>query len=382
MPLETSAEAPVPVRRVAGMLKDWIQRLGSIWVEGQVTGYTERRGARMQFFTLRDTEAAISLSVSVDVGTLGRMAEPLADGQRIVVHGKPDFYEGRGSLSLRASEIRPVGLGALLEELARLKGVLAAEGLFAPDRKVPLPFLPRCIGLICGRNAAARDDVLVNVENRWPGMPFEVREVAVQGARAVPEVSAALAELDALPHVDVIVIARGGGSLEDLLPFSNEALIRAVAAAITPVVSAIGHEQDTPLLDFVADLRASTPTDAAKRIVPSWTEERARIDTLLGRGRRALGHRLDREAQGVTHLNQRLTSRVGARLDSEDVEIGHLAARLAALSPAATLARGYAIVTAPDGHVVRTPSDTEQGDLLSVRVDGGSFTARTEGSTG
>jgi exodeoxyribonuclease VII large subunit len=381
MPLETSPEAPVPVRRVAGLLKDWIDRLGAIWVEGQVTGYNDRRGARMHFFTLRDTEVAMSLSISVDAGVLGRMDEPLADGQRVVVHARPDFYEGRGSLSLRAREIRPVGLGALLEELARLKALLTAEGLFAAERKQPLPFLPRGIGLICGRNAAARDDVLVNVEDRWPGMPVEVREVAVQGVRAVPEVMAALAELDELATVDVIVIARGGGSPEDLLPFSNEALIRAVAAARTPVVSAIGHEQDTPLLDYVADLRASTPTDAAKRVVPAWTEQRALVDTLLARGRRALNHRLDRESQGLDHLRARLGARVSTWLDGADVDVAHLAARLSALSPAATLARGYAIVTTPDGAVVRTPQETSDGDLLSIRVDGGTFAARTEGST-
>ena len=230
MALETSAESPVPVRTISRMLADWIGRLGGVWIEGQVAEYRPRPGARMHFLVLRDTDVDMSLSVSADPGVIGRIDPPLAEGQRVVVHAKPDFYTGRGSLSLRAREIRPIGLGALLAELARLRDLLAAEGLFAPERKKPLPFIPQRIGLICGRASAAMDDVLVNARERWPSIQFEVREVAVQGVQAVPAVTAALAELDALPEVDVIILTRGGGSVEDLLPFSNEALVRAVGS--------------------------------------------------------------------------------------------------------------------------------------------------------
>ena len=278
MALETSPESPAAVRTISRILADWIGRLGAVWIDGQVAEYRPRPGAKLHYFVLRDTDVDMSLNVKVAAGVLGRLDPPLAEGQRVVVHARPDFYPGRGSLSMLAKEIRPVGIGALLAELARLREVLAAEGLFAPERKKPLPFIPTRIGLICGRASAAMEDVLANARERWPSIAFEIREVPVQGVQAVAAVTAALADLDANPEVDVIIVTRGGGSVEDLLPFSNEAMVRAVAACRTPVVSAIGHEQDAPLLDFVADLRASTPTDAAKRVVPSLREQVALVD--------------------------------------------------------------------------------------------------------
>jgi exodeoxyribonuclease VII large subunit len=315
----------------------------------------------------------MSITVVADVSVIGAVEPPLAEGQRIIVFGKPEFWTGRGTLSLRAKEIRAVGLGELLAQLARLRELLNAEGLFAADRKKPLPFLPRRVGLICGRNSAAMHDVLVNARERWPSIQFVVREVAVQGVQAVSGVSEALAELDALTDIDVIVIARGGGSVEDLLPFSNETLVRAVAACATPVVSAIGHEQDAPLIDFVADLRASTPTDAAKRIVPSLAEQAALVSSLRTRAHRVVVGQLDRESQRVTDLRRRSRTVVLNAISSRESEIGHLSARVRTLSPAATLERGYAIVTNAAGVIVRTPDDADSA--LDVRVSGGRFTA-------
>ncbi len=378
MALETSAESPAAVRTVSRLLSDWIGRLGAIWIDGQVAEYRPRPGARLHYFVLRDTDVDMSLSVKVDSALLGRLDPPLAEGQRIVVLARPDFYPGRGSLSLLAKEIRPVGLGALLAELARLKELLAAEGLFAAERKKPLPFIPTRIGLICGRASAAMEDVLANARDRWPSIGFEVREVPVQGVQAVPAITAALAELDAMREVDVIILTRGGGSVEDLLPFSNEALVRAVSGCRTPVVSAIGHEQDAPLVDFVADLRASTPTDAAKRVVPSLREQMELVAGLRRRGAVVLGHVLDREQQSLAHRRQRATGVVLTRLDAARADIGHLSARVRTLSPAATLERGYAIVTNADGAIVRDADTVLDGSLLDIRVANGRLRARTE----
>jgi len=270
MPLETSPEAPVPVRSVLRMVGDWIGRLGRIWVEGQIAELTRRGGTA--FLTLRGPVAAVSVRVVCARAVLDATDPPPAEGARVLVWARPDFSTSRGSFSLAAMEIRAVGIGELLARLERLRRALAAEGLFARERKRLLPFLPAAVGLICGRDSAAERDVLRNSARRWPAVRFRVQQCAVQGPYAVAEVTGALQRLDADPGVDVIVIARGGGSIEDLLPFSDESLIRAVAACRTPVVSAIGHEQDTPLLDLVADVRASTPTDAARRVVPDVAE--------------------------------------------------------------------------------------------------------------
>ncbi len=383
MALETSPESPAAVRTISRILADWIGRLGAVWIDGQVAEYRPRPGARLHYFVLRDTDVDMSLSVKADAMVIGRLDPPLAEGQRVLIHAKPDFYAGRGSLSMWAKEIRPIGIGALLAELARLKDLLAAEGLFAPERKKPLPFIPTRVGLICGRASAAMEDVLANARERWPAIEFEVREVPVQGPQAVPAVTAALAELDALADVDVIILTRGGGSVEDLLPFSNEALVRAVAACRTPVVSAIGHEQDAPLVDFVADLRASTPTDAAKRVVPSLAEQVALVDGLRRRGSMVLRHVIDREQQGLAHRRQRARSIVLGRLDAAASDVTHLAARVRALSPAATLERGYAIVMTDDGVIVRDADDVPRGAGLDVRVAHGRLrAARTDEPAG
>ena len=398
MPLETSAETPVPVRRVAQLLAEWIHRLGAVWVEGQVTQVTRRPGARTAFLTLRDPAADVSLPVSVERALLDSIDPPLREGAQVVVHGRPRFWANRGSLSLMADDIRPVGVGALLARLEALKQVLAAEGLFAPERKRPLPFLPRVVGLICGRASAAEQDVVENARRRWPAVRFRIEEVPVQGPDAVTEVTAALQRLDRDPEVDVVVVTRGGGSVEDLLPFSNETLVRAVAAARTPVVSAIGHEQDSPLLDLVADHRASTPTDAGKRVVPDVAEELARLGVLLGRARRTVHERVDRERAGLAALRSRPVLadphelvRV-RRLDVESWreraarcvrdrvvragdDLAHTVARVRALSPAATLERGYAVLQRADGGVVRGVADVAGGDDVTVRLADGRVAA-------
>ncbi|HLS50273.1 MAG TPA: exodeoxyribonuclease VII large subunit, partial [Actinomycetaceae bacterium] len=288
---DTTAHHPWPVRLLSTKIAEYVARMTPVWVEGQIVQLNRRPGATMAFLTLRDTDANVSLPVKINARHLPEVAE----GARVVVHAKPDFWMVNGSLSLMAREIRPVGLGDLLARIEQLKRTLAAEGLFAPERKVALPFLPRRIGLICGRESKAEHDVVVNARARWPGARFDIREVAVQGPGTVEQVSAALAELDALAEVDVIVIARGGGSVEDLLPFSNEQLVRAAAACATPLVSAIGHETDAPLLDLVADYRASTPTDAAKRIVPDVREERLGLRTARERIRAAIVARISAE---------------------------------------------------------------------------------------
>ncbi|PZS29854.1 MAG: exodeoxyribonuclease VII large subunit, partial [Pseudonocardiales bacterium] len=301
----TSAEEPWPVRVVAQKIAGWVARLGEVWVEGQVAQVTVRPGVPTVYLTLRDPAAAISLSVTCPRTVYADVTPPLAEGTRVVVRARPEFYAARGSLHLRATEIRAVGVGALLARLEQLKGVLAAEGLFAAERKRPLPFLPRCVGLVTGRASAAERDVLSNATARWPAVRFRVLGVAVQGAGAAGEVIAAIRALDTDPEVDVVVVARGGGSVEDLLTFSDEALCRAVAACRTPVVSAIGHEADTPLLDYVADLRTSTPTDAGKRVVPDVAEEQRGLDVTLGRLRRVVLARIDREQHRVEALRTR-----------------------------------------------------------------------------
>ncbi|MBU6245815.1 MAG: exodeoxyribonuclease VII large subunit [Actinomycetales bacterium] len=378
MALQTSPDDPAPVRTVSRLVSDWIGRLGAVWIDGQVAEYRPRPGARNVYLVLRDPDVDMSLTVVADVALLGALEPPLAAGQRVIVHARAEFWTGRGSLQFRAREIRPVGIGALLEQLERLKALLFAEGLFAPERKQPLPFLPSRVGLVCGRASAAMQDVIVNATARWPAVQFEIREVAVQGVAAVPAVTAAVQELDGIPEVDVIVIARGGGSVEDLLPFSNETLVRAVAACRTPVVSAIGHEQDTPLLDLVADLRASTPTDAAKRIVPSWQEQQDLVAGFRRRARLVLANQVQREQGRVDDLRRRIATRVSEGVAARKSDIGHLSARVRALSPAATLDRGYAIVLGPGGQAVRRASEIPDRTLLDIRVADGGFRARRE----
>ncbi|NNH24873.1 exodeoxyribonuclease VII large subunit, partial [Pseudokineococcus marinus] len=301
----TTAEQPWPVRLLSAKIGDYVARMSTVWVEGQLVQVTRRPGQATAFCVLRDADVDMSLSVTTSVRVLDALGPALVEGARVVVRATPEFWARRGSLQMRADAIRPVGAGELLARVEELKRVLAAEGLFAAERKKPLPFLPRVVGLVCGRASAAEHDVLVTARGRWPGVRFEVREVVVQGVDAVAQVSRALAELDGMDEVDVVVVARGGGSLEDLLPFSNEALVRAVAACRTPVVSAIGHEVDSPLLDLVADVRASTPTDAGRRVVPAVAEELAGVAGARDRLRRALDARLSAEASQVRALRAR-----------------------------------------------------------------------------
>ena len=386
MALETSPEAPVPVRTVLQAVGGWIGKLGRIWVEGQIAE-AKRRGNTV-FLTLRDPIASVSAQV-ICTRTVFDAVNP-AEGARVVIFVKPDFNATRGSFALTALEIRAVGIGELLARLDRLRKQLAAEGLFAAERKRTLPFLPAVIGLICGRESAAERDVVQNAQRRWPAVRFRVEQTAVQGSYAAGEVIEALRKLDADPEVEVIVIARGGGSLEDLLPFSDEELLRAVAACRTPVVSAIGHEQDTPLLDYVADLRASTPTDAAKRIVPDVAEQLALVTQLRDRARRSVRGWLDRErawldgvksrpaiadpvreierqAEQVDALARRARQCVDASLNRAGDDITHIKARLLALSPAATLRRGYVIAQNADGGVVRSATEVSPGEELLLR---------------
>jgi len=347
-------------------------------VEGQVAQYRPRPGATVQFITLRDTDAEFSLKVMVNSALVGAMNPPLAEGQRIIIFGRFDFWAKQGSLQVVAKEIRAVGIGELLAQLEALKNKLAAEGLFNADRKKIIPFLPRRIGLITGRQSDAMHDVLVNARERWPAVDFEIREVAVQGVSAVSEVTAALKDLDTM-GLDVIVIARGGGSMEDLLPFSNEALVRVASQAITPIVSAIGHEQDTPLLDFVADLRASTPTDAAKRIVPSLREEQSLINETRQRIRRAIQSNIDIHTVRLQESRNRIRQILIHAIDAEQRNITHLRAQIRALSPAATMDRGYAIVLNISGEIVRDANQVAQGEIMSIRLAQGQLTAqRTE----
>ncbi|MEU0343304.1 exodeoxyribonuclease VII large subunit [Streptomyces bobili] len=401
MAVNTSAEAPLPVGEVSRLIGGWIERLGAVWVEGQITQLSRRPGAGVVFLTLRDPSHDISVGVTCFRQVFDTVADVVGEGARVVVRAKPEWYAPRGQLSLRAVEIRPVGVGELLARLEQLKKSLAAEGLFAAERKQPLPFLPQLIGLVCGRASAAERDVLENARHRWPAVRFEVRNVAVQGVHAVPQVVQAVKELDAQADVDVIIVARGGGSVEDLLPFSDEQLVRAVAACRTPVVSAIGHEPDNPLLDHVADVRASTPTDAAKRVVPDVGEELERVRMLRGRARRCveafvereergLGHALgrpvirdphrmiDERADQVSSLADRSRRTLGHLLDRADSELSHTHARVVGLSPAATLKRGYAVLQKADGHVVRDPGQVAADEVLRARVAAGQFTVRAD----
>ncbi|MBI3429209.1 MAG: exodeoxyribonuclease VII large subunit [Actinobacteria bacterium] len=386
--LETSAESPAPVRVVSEALKGYIERLGPIWIEGEISEINQRTD--MAFMRLRDTSVDMSLSVMCHRTVLATVS-PLPQNARVVILAKVSFYTKNGSLGLSAREIRQVGIGELLARLQHLKELLASEGLFALELKRERPPLPRRVGLICGRNSAAEKDVVENAKRRWPAVQFEIREVAVQGSAAVIEVSAALRELEANPEVDVIIITRGGGSFEDLLPFSDEGLVRLAASCETPIVSAIGHEQDAPLLDLVADVRASTPTDAAKKVVPDIEEEFVMINQLRARGYRRLTNIIELESGRLASLRERpvlkepmvlITSRLeviqGLRdrshrstthaLNLAREELIHIYARIRSLSPQSTLDRGYAVVQHLDGRIARDPKNLEIGEKLRLRL--------------
>ena len=391
MALETSPQSPAPVRQIATAIASWVERLGAVWVEGQVAQVSRRPGVGTVFLTLRDSVADISVPVTCPRTLFDGLNPPLVEGASVVVHAKPSYYANRGTLSLAAREIRLVGLGELLARLERRRQLLAAEGLFAAELKRPLPFLPGCVGLITAPGSAAERDVVDNARRRWPAVAFETAYAAMQGSRAAAEVIEAVGRLDRDAKVDVIIIARGGGAVEDLLPFSDEGLIRAVHACRTPVVSAIGHEPDTPLLDLVADVRASTPTDAAKLVVPDVAEELRIVSVGRDRLRAALSGWVDREQAGLDALRARpaladpaslLTARADEvvslrerarrttlhRLDRAADEIAHQRARARALSPLATLQRGYAVLQSAEGHVVTSVAGLSAGQAVSVRV--------------
>ncbi len=386
---ETSSEAPATVRTVSEAIKEYVDRLGPIWIEGEISELNERSGM-MAFMRLRDPSVDMSISVMCHKSVIAAV-KPLPDNARIVMYAKPSWYTKNGSLSFSAREIRQVGVGELLARLEALKNQLAGEGLFNSDRKVALPLLPKVIGLICGRNTDAEKDVVENAKRRWPSVQFEIREVTVQGAAAVSEVSDALRELEAKKDVEVIIITRGGGSFEDLLPFSDEGLVRLAASCTTPIVSAIGHEKDSPLLDLVADYRASTPTDAAKRVVPDISEEIAMIEAMRDRARRTLVNRLDLEATRITNFRNRpvmkdphvlITTRAeviaglrdrsnrsfGASIKLAKEELKQIKARVRALSPQSTLDRGYSVVQLADGQIVTDPKRLKAGDELRLRL--------------
>src|SRR6478672_11103223 len=398
MALETSAESPAPVRQAANAIAGWVDRLGAVWVEGQVAQVSRRPGMNTVFMTLRDAVADISVPVTCSRTLFDGLNPPLVEGASVVVHAKPSYYANRGTISLYARDIRMVGLGELLARLERRRQLLAAEGLFAVELKRSLPFLPGTIGLVTAQGSAAERDVLENGRRRWPGVRFTVRYAAMQGVNAAREVIEAVQALDRDPEVDVIVVARGGGSVEDLLPFSDEALVRAVHDLRTPLVSAIGHEPDSPILDLVADLRASTPTDAAKRVVPDVAEEAQRVLQMRERGRLAVHNVLARERQHlaalrsrpaladprgglaerslkVEELRERARRTVTHRLDRTADDIGHRLARVRSLSPLSTLRRGYAVVQTAGGDVVTDPASVGTGDLLDVRVADGRIAA-------
>jgi exodeoxyribonuclease VII large subunit len=393
---ETSSESPAPVRVVTEAIKEYVDRLGPIWIEGEIAELNERSGM-MAFMRLRDTSADMSLSVMCHKSVIAAV-KPLPANARVVIYAKPSWYTKSGTLSMSAREIRQVGVGELLARLEALKSLLAEEGLFALDRKVALPLLPRKVGLICGRNTDAEKDVVENARRRWPAVEFEIREVTVQGAAAVVEVSAALRDLEANTEVDVIIITRGGGSFEDLLPFSDESLVRLAASCETPIVSAIGHEKDSPLLDLVADYRASTPTDAAKRVVPDIAEEVSNINKLRDRAYRALSARVDYESNFIAQLisrpvmkdpgafltilsdelrdlRERSTRSFAATVSAEQKELKAVTAHLRSLSPQSTLDRGYSVVRNAQGEVIRDPRQLKSGEILAIKVAKGETSA-------
>ncbi len=408
-PAPTSPETPWPVHVVNDKVKGWIERLGHLWVEGQITQVNMKPTWKLSYLTLRDVDVEQSVPLTCSTQLLTSLPTPLKNGDRVVVYGKPAYYSGRGSFSLWVSRIQHVGVGELLARIEQLKRALTAEGLFDPRLKRPLPFLPTRVGLITGRGSAAERDVLAVAKDRWPGVQMEVINTAVQGPQTVPQVIAALDQLEADPTVDVIIIARGGGSVEDLLPFSEEALVRHVSRMTTPVVSAIGHEPDNPVLDNVADLRAATPTDAAKRVVPDVAAELSLVAELRGRAAGALRSWVNNEKRGlatvrsrpvladpllpitrqrdlVGEARQRNDRALGLVIREMRSQVASLKAQVNALGPAQTLQRGYSVVQVlPRDHsparVVTTVDEVSPGSQLRIRVMDGSVTAAAMGVT-
>ncbi len=399
-PRDSSADAPTSVARLNATIKDAVGKWGQVWVEGELTDWKIRQGSI--FGRLKDPRSDSTISITVWSSVRARIPEDLDVGDHVVACVKSDYWPKNGSLSFIVSAMKHVGLGDQLAKLEQLRAQLAKEGLFDLARKKPLPFLPNVIGLITGEKSDAEKDVLRNAQLRWPHVRFRTIYTAVQGERSPGEVRAALLELDADEEVDVIIIARGGGDPQTLLGFSDEALVRAVAAANTPVVSAIGHENDHPILDDVADLRASTPTDAAKRVVPDVTEQRAIVGQLRSRAFTRVNHLVTANLSVLEQLRSRPALRntdaliapraqevylavargreaLARDLTRRERVIGELAASVRALSPAATLQRGYAIVQqTQSGALVRTPEDAPIGTSLTITVEGGKLGAKVE----
>jgi exodeoxyribonuclease VII large subunit len=392
-------ESPLAVHSVSTMIGEYIGRLGTIWIEGQLAEVNPRKG--LTYLSLRDTDRDVSLSLYISSGVMDSLATTVEQGSRVLVQVKADWWAKRGSLQFKVLQMRAVGIGELMARLEALRNLLAAEGLFNEDRKKPLPFLPRRIGLICGQASDAMHDVIENAKRRWPDVQFEVREVAVQGVNCVRQVSDALTELDAIPDIDVIVIARGGGAFEDLLPFSDESLIRVVAGIETPVVAAIGHEEDRPLIDYVADYRASTPTDAARKIVPDVLQEisdlrnaQTRLQFLISAGITRLEQQLALTrsrpalASPATLISQRLTENAGLRSAIHvkvknliELETAHLSgayATLRALSPQGTLERGFSIVRNANNKIIKSSTEVIVGEELKVKFAEGDLVTRVE----
>ena len=399
-PRDSKPDAPTSVSRLNDTIRGFIEKWGFVWVEGEITSWNLRNGN--VFGRLKDLDTDALISFRVWSKTLQRLPRDLKVGDRVVACVKADYFVRQGDFTFTVSAMRHVGLGEQLEKLERLRARLRAEGLFDPARRRPIPFLPHLIGLITGERSDAEKDIHRNAELRWPQVRFRTVYAAVQGERCVPETVAALQRLDADPEVDVIVIARGGGDPQHLLGFSDERLVRAVAAASTPVVSAIGHENDRPLLDDVADLRASTPTDAAKRLVPDVAEQRALVRELRWRLTSRLSQRVAHDIAQLEQLRSRpslrtpetmlqgrehelflLLSRgrevLQRAMDAGGRRVDELRASLRALSPGATLARGYAIAHLDGGVIVRDAAQAPDGAAVTVTVGRGSFAAVSRG---
>jgi len=394
-------EHPWPVALLSAKLKDYVDRLGTVWVEGEITQWGVSGGN--VYGKLKDLETDATVSFTMWSSVRARLSEQFKQGDHAVLLAKPSWWVKGGTLSMQVYDMKHVGLGDLLERLERLRRQLAAEGLFDADRKKRLPFLPAVVGLVTARDSDAEQDVLRNARLRWPAVEFRTAYASVQGDRTAPEVVNAIRRLDADPAVEVIIVARGGGDFQNLLGFSDERVVRAAAAASTPIVSAIGHEADRPLLDDVADLRASTPTDAAKRVVPDVAEELMRVEqararlgmrlsALLSREIDRIGHLrarpalaeagwiVDRRAEDLTRWVARGTELIERCIEKQTARIGELRGHLRALSPQATLDRGYAIVQGPDAHVVRSPASAPEGATLTLTLAEGVLGAVSTGA--
>ena len=393
-PLKPGSDPAVAlsVQKVSAMVGNYIDRLGEIWVEGQLTQVSPSRG--LTFLTLQDMESEVIVKLHSAPGILDSVVPKIEQGSRVIAQVKADWWPRKGTMQFKVRQIRAVGVGELMARLDALRTQLSAEGLFDQARKKPLPFLPRRVGLVVGKNSDAMHDVMKNAKRRWPDVIFEVREVAVQGVNAVRQVSEAIRELDAIEDIDVIVVSRGGGSFEDLLAFSDESLIRVVASAQTPIVSAIGHEEDKPIIDYVADYRASTPTDAARKIVPDVLQEISEIRNSRVRINQILNQVLTQKEQQLQILrnkpalanptqliDQRIADNNGRRniileiirnkMALESAQLKGLNATLQALSPLGTLERGFSIVRDAQGNIIKSVKSVVAGQKLTIRVADG-----------